>query len=211
MSAIIAPATPGVYFFSLDGANLLAVMVARSFYHMPYYWAEMRIEAKSEKEFAFFSRRRFVSKPVIFKARYRGLGPTRKLAESRSGTIEYFSDRALLPVYAQHCGRTCARECAPRTVAARGCGGRYRTQRFAGFDRHRHSGTGTRAALLTATRSLHVARLNLLCRHADANAFQRRPCPRLDSRCVEIQSGANSLLPSCHKFRPGLRPKPRSL
>jgi hypothetical protein len=65
-------------------------MVARSFYHMPYYWAEMRIEAKSEKEFAFFSRRRFVSKPVIFKARYRGLGPTRKLAESRSGTIEYF-------------------------------------------------------------------------------------------------------------------------
>jgi uncharacterized protein YqjF (DUF2071 family) len=82
--------TPGVYFFSLDGSNLLAVMVARSFYHMPYYWAEMRIETKSEKEFAFFSRRRFVSKPVIFKARYRGLGPTRKLAESRSGTIEYF-------------------------------------------------------------------------------------------------------------------------
>ena len=29
-------------------------------------------------------------KPVIFKARYRGLGPTRKLAESRSGTLEYF-------------------------------------------------------------------------------------------------------------------------
>jgi hypothetical protein len=27
---------------------------------------------------------------VIFKARYRGLGPTRKLAESRSGTLEYF-------------------------------------------------------------------------------------------------------------------------
>jgi uncharacterized protein YqjF (DUF2071 family) len=82
--------TPGVYFFSLDGANLLAVAVARSFYHMPYYWAEMRIEAQSEREFAFYSRRRFVSKPVIFKARYRGLGPTRKLAESRSGTLEYF-------------------------------------------------------------------------------------------------------------------------
>ncbi|HUD55935.1 MAG TPA: DUF2071 domain-containing protein [Terracidiphilus sp.] len=82
--------TPGVYFFSLDGANLLAVMVARSFYRMPYYWAEMRIDAHSEREFSFFSRRRFVSKPVIFKARYRGLGPTRKLAESRCGTIEYF-------------------------------------------------------------------------------------------------------------------------
>lgn len=35
--------TPGVYFFSLDGANLLAVAVARGFYHMPYYWAQMRI------------------------------------------------------------------------------------------------------------------------------------------------------------------------
>jgi hypothetical protein len=82
--------TPGVYFFSLDGANLLAVMAARSFYHLPYYWAEMRIESKSERDFAFYSRRRFAAKPVIFKARYRGLGPTRKLAESRSGTIEYF-------------------------------------------------------------------------------------------------------------------------
>ena len=82
--------TPGVYFFSLDGANLLAVAVARSFYHMPYYWAEMRIDTHSEREFSFFSRRRFVSKPVIFKARYRGLGPTRKLAEPRSGSLEYF-------------------------------------------------------------------------------------------------------------------------
>ena len=27
---------------------------------------------------------------MIFKARYRGLGPTRKLAEIRSGTLEYF-------------------------------------------------------------------------------------------------------------------------
>jgi uncharacterized protein YqjF (DUF2071 family) len=26
----------------------------------------------------------------VFKARYRGLGPTRKLAEIRSGTLEYF-------------------------------------------------------------------------------------------------------------------------
>ena len=82
--------TPGVYFFSLDASNLLAVMVARSFYHLPYYWAEMRIESQSEREFGFYSRRRLTSKPVIFKARYRGLGPTRKLTEMRSGTLEYF-------------------------------------------------------------------------------------------------------------------------
>lgn len=82
--------TPGVYFFSLDGANLLAVAVARSFYHMPYYWAQMKIEECADQEFTFYSKRRFAPKPVVFKARYRGLGPTRKLAEARAGSLEYF-------------------------------------------------------------------------------------------------------------------------
>jgi hypothetical protein len=82
--------TAGVYFFSLDAGNLLAVAAARMFYHLPYYWAEMRLEQKSEREFLYFSRRRFAKKPVIFEARYKGLGPTRRLAESRPGSIEYF-------------------------------------------------------------------------------------------------------------------------
>jgi len=80
----------GVYFFSLDASNLLAVAVARTFYNLPYYWAEMRLQQRSEREFAFYSRRLWSAKPVIFKARYRGLGPTRKLVESTSGTLEYF-------------------------------------------------------------------------------------------------------------------------
>lgn len=82
--------TQGVYFFSLDAGNLLAVAAARTLYHLPYYWAEMRLEQRSERDFSFYSRRRFSSQPVIFSARYRGLGPTRKLADSRSGTLEYF-------------------------------------------------------------------------------------------------------------------------
>jgi len=82
--------TPGVYCFSLDAGNLIAVASARAFFHLPYYWAEMRLEQRSEREFSFYSRRRFSSRPVVFKARYRGLGPTRKLAEIRSGTLEYF-------------------------------------------------------------------------------------------------------------------------
>ena len=80
----------GVYFLSLDARNLLAVGVARTFYHLPYYWAEMKLEQRSEREFDFYSRRHWSKRPVIFKARYRGLGPTRKLAESRSGSLEYF-------------------------------------------------------------------------------------------------------------------------
>lgn len=80
----------GVYFFSLDARNLLAVAAARTLYHLPYYWAEMHLEQRSEREFAYYSRRRFTGRPVIFSARYRGLGPTRKLTENRNGSLEYF-------------------------------------------------------------------------------------------------------------------------
>lgn len=82
--------TPGMYFFSLDATNLAAVALAHTLFHLPYHWAEMRLDQRSDQEFSFYSRRRFSDKPVIFKARYRGLGPTRKLAEARSGTLEYF-------------------------------------------------------------------------------------------------------------------------
>ena len=82
--------TPGMYFFSLDATNLLAVAVAHTFFHLPYHWAEMRLEQRSEREFSFFSSRRMVRRPVIFTARYRGLGPTRKLVEGRTGTLEHF-------------------------------------------------------------------------------------------------------------------------
>jgi uncharacterized protein YqjF (DUF2071 family) len=82
--------TAGVYCFSVDASNLLAVAVARMYYHLPYYWAEMRFEQRSEREFGFYSRRRLTKHPVMFKARYRGLGPTSKTAEIRNGTLEYF-------------------------------------------------------------------------------------------------------------------------
>ena len=82
--------TPGVYCFSLDASNLLAVAVARAYFHLPCNWAEMRLEQRTEREFVFYSRRRFSSRPVIFNARYRGLGPTCRLAENRCGSLEYF-------------------------------------------------------------------------------------------------------------------------
>ena len=82
--------TPGVYCFSLDSSNLLAVGVARTFYHLPYHWSSMKMGQRSEREFDFYSRRRFGSNPVVFKARYRGLGPTQRLADLRPGSLEYF-------------------------------------------------------------------------------------------------------------------------
>ena len=80
----------GVYCFSLDSSNLLAVGVARIFFHLPCHWAQMSLEQSSERDFSFYSRRLLSGRQVIFKARYRGLGPTRKLAEMRNGTLEHF-------------------------------------------------------------------------------------------------------------------------
>jgi len=82
--------TPGVYFFSLDASNLLGVIVGRSLYHLPYHWAQMSMKRRGEREISFYSRRLLSGKPARFAARYRGLGPTFKLAQSRPGTIEYF-------------------------------------------------------------------------------------------------------------------------
>jgi len=82
--------TPGIYSFSLDASNLLAVLAARTFFNLPYYWSSMQLEQRSEREFAFYSRRRLSNHEVVFNARYRGLGPSARLTEQRSGSLEYF-------------------------------------------------------------------------------------------------------------------------
>lgn len=80
----------GVYFFSLDAANPLAVSVARLVFHLPYYWANMAIRPLPDRQFAYRSDRHLTRKPVRFRARYRSLGPTQRLAQSTPGTIEHF-------------------------------------------------------------------------------------------------------------------------
>jgi uncharacterized protein YqjF (DUF2071 family) len=82
--------TPGVVCLSLDSSNLLAVAAGRAFYRLPYHWAKMHLKQRTEREFSFYSRRRFAGRTVVFKARYRGLGPSLKLAESRPGSLENF-------------------------------------------------------------------------------------------------------------------------
>ena len=82
--------TPGIYCFSVDSSNLFTVAMAHIAYHLPYRLAEMHMEPRSDREFAFYSRRRLVRSSVIFKARYRGMGPTHKTAEMPPGSFEYF-------------------------------------------------------------------------------------------------------------------------
>ena len=80
----------GVYFFSLDAANPIAVSIARMFFRLPYYWAHMAIKPQPDGRFLYRSDRHLTRRPVRFRATYRGLGPTQRLAQSVPGTIEYF-------------------------------------------------------------------------------------------------------------------------
>jgi uncharacterized protein YqjF (DUF2071 family) len=75
---------PGVYFFSLDAANMPAVCAARAFYHLPYFYAIMKTEAAGE-EIVYTSSRR--AEDAEFRGRYCPCAPVR-LRES--GTIEHW-------------------------------------------------------------------------------------------------------------------------
>jgi hypothetical protein len=82
--------TPGIHFLSLETNSLMALSVGRALYHLPSHLAEMRMEQRTAREFSFYSRRRFSHEKAIFKVRYRGLGPSPRLAEIRRNSLEYF-------------------------------------------------------------------------------------------------------------------------
>ena len=54
---VVCGGKPGVYFFSLDAANRLAVKTARLLYHLPYFYADMRSE-DTGAEIVYRSKRR---------------------------------------------------------------------------------------------------------------------------------------------------------
>src|SRR5262252_7169248 len=65
---------PGVWFFSLDAANLAAVALARGFFHLPYYHARMRL-AEHDGWIHYTSYRMHPgAAPAEFEARYRPAG-----------------------------------------------------------------------------------------------------------------------------------------
>jgi uncharacterized protein YqjF (DUF2071 family) len=75
---------PGVYFFSLDAANLPAVWTARAFYHLPYFHAEM-----SSKEIGGtiqYSSRRY-NRTAEFRGHYR---PTTEVRLREKGTLDHW-------------------------------------------------------------------------------------------------------------------------
>jgi hypothetical protein len=80
----------GVYFFSLDAASALAVLGARTLFHLPYFLAEMSCTTDSEGCIHYESRRMLTRKSVRFRANYRGMGRTGNGAPSSPGSLEHF-------------------------------------------------------------------------------------------------------------------------
>lgn len=69
---------PGVWFFSLDAANRLAVWVARVFYHLPYRRARMQVRRREAPgggvRIRYSSERRDEPRGLGFRARYGPVG-----------------------------------------------------------------------------------------------------------------------------------------
>lgn len=81
-------ARAGVWFFSLDASNPLAVRAARAAVHLPYYDAMMRMTLAPDGSVAYHSERRHRGAPAAaFDAAYRPDGPVYRAAP---GTLEHF-------------------------------------------------------------------------------------------------------------------------
>lgn len=93
---------PGVWFLSLDASSRLAVLVARSTYHLPYRFARMSLARGPGGEVRYSSERRWPGpKPAACAMRYWPTGPASPAAV---GTREHFlAERYVL--YAERRGR----------------------------------------------------------------------------------------------------------
>ena len=77
----------GVYFYSLDAASPLAVLGARTAFHLPYFLARMRRQTSAEGWVRYSSRRVLSRRPAELEAEY---GPTGPVRLSRPGDLDHF-------------------------------------------------------------------------------------------------------------------------
>ena len=84
---VTAGGKPGIWFFSLDAHNPVAVRLARAAFHLPYFDAKMSCDVVGD-EIRYRSVRTHRGAPrAEFAARYRPVGAP---LESRTGTLEEF-------------------------------------------------------------------------------------------------------------------------
>jgi uncharacterized protein len=80
-----AGSKPGVFFFSLDAGNPLAVTAARTLFNLPYFTSTMTVEENGGR--IRYSSRRVGSTGANFEAEYQPTGP---VFHAQPGSLEYF-------------------------------------------------------------------------------------------------------------------------
>jgi uncharacterized protein YqjF (DUF2071 family) len=80
---------PGVWFFSLDAANSVAVRLARAWYKLPYHRSDMQMSRDLQSNvYSYRSERRWPEPvPATLRARYEVVGP---IEPAKPGTLEHF-------------------------------------------------------------------------------------------------------------------------
>ncbi len=85
---VILDRRPGVYFFSLDAANPVAVAIARRWYRLPYFNARMTLTRSDPDWIEYRSTRTHAgAQPATLAVRYRPRGPVRL---ATPGSLEAF-------------------------------------------------------------------------------------------------------------------------
>jgi uncharacterized protein YqjF (DUF2071 family) len=92
---------PGVYFFSLDAGNALAVKTARALLNLPYCSAAMNVTRQGDG-ISYDSRRTDPADGARFEASYR---PAGSAFEARRGSLEYFLTERYCLYNIDHSGR----------------------------------------------------------------------------------------------------------
>ena len=77
---------PGVYFFSLDAGNPLAVRAARALFNLPYYSAAMKVKTPAGGV-SYESRRKRSRQSAELTASYEPAGP---VYQAQPGSLDYF-------------------------------------------------------------------------------------------------------------------------
>lgn len=96
-------ASPGVWFFSLDAANPVAVAIARSIWKLPYFIASMQVHSETAGGSLIYRTTRRLPPPLPAASEFRWT-PTGTPSPSVPGTLEHFlAERYIL--YAHAYGR----------------------------------------------------------------------------------------------------------
>ncbi len=82
---VVKDGIPGVYFFSLDASNLLAVKAAKTLYHLPYYHA--RISSVREGAVIQYKSARYGAENIQFRGSY---NPLSDPYTAQAGTLDHW-------------------------------------------------------------------------------------------------------------------------